>query len=76
VDTERVHFSVSPMANILTNSCTKVRTESADDRTEMRVDGFGWNEGNRSKCQKHGVSVEAVEARFGGELMVLPDPEH
>jgi uncharacterized protein len=42
----------------------------------MHVEGFDWNEGNRSKCQKHGVSVAAIEALFGGELMVLPDPAH
>ena len=42
----------------------------------IRVDGFDWNEGNRSKCEKHGVSVATIEALFGGELAVLPDPEH
>jgi uncharacterized protein len=42
----------------------------------MRIDGFDWNQGNRSKCEKHGVSAATVEAIFGGELMVLPDPAH
>ena len=42
----------------------------------MRVDGFEWNEGNRFKCQKHGVPLAEIEALFRGELMVLPDPAH
>jgi hypothetical protein len=42
----------------------------------MQVDGFDWNEENRFKCQKHGVSVAEIEALFRGELMVLPDPAH
>jgi len=42
----------------------------------MRIDGFHWNQGNRSKCEEHGVSAATVEAIFGGELMVLPDPGH
>ena len=28
------------------------------------VDGFDWDAGNRAKCQKHGVSVAAIEGMF------------
>ena len=42
----------------------------------MRVTGFEWDEGNRSKCQKHGVSTAAVESLFHGPIAVLPDPLH
>ncbi len=42
----------------------------------MRVAGFEWDEGNRSKCQKHGVSTAAVESLFHRPIAVLPDPLH
>ena len=42
----------------------------------MRVAGFDWDEGNRSKCQKHGVSTAAVESLFHRLIAVLPDPLH
>jgi len=42
----------------------------------MRVAGFDWDEGNRSKCQKHGVSTAAVESLFQRPIAVLPDPLH
>jgi uncharacterized DUF497 family protein len=42
----------------------------------MRVAGFDWDEGNRSKCQKHGVSTAAVESLFHRPIAVLPDPLH
>ena len=42
----------------------------------MRIAGFDWDEGNRSKCLKHGVSVAAIESLFRGSIGVVPDPEH
>lgn len=42
----------------------------------MRVAGFDWDEGNRSKCQKHGVSRAAVESLFHRPIAVLPGPLH
>jgi hypothetical protein len=29
-----------------------------------RVSGFDWDEGNRAKCQKHGVSIPEIEELF------------
>ena len=40
------------------------------------VAGFDWNEGNRAKCQKHGVSLAEIEAVFAGEHRIAPDPMH
>lgn len=40
------------------------------------VDGFDWDIGNRAKCQKHGVSVAAIEGLFSGPVAILPDPGH
>lgn len=42
----------------------------------MEFSGFDWDQGNRSKCQKHGVSPAAVESLFAGPVAILPDAEH
>ena len=42
----------------------------------MKVAGFDWDEGDRSKCQKHGVSPAAIEDIFRRPIAVLPDPLH
>jgi uncharacterized protein len=42
----------------------------------MTVTGFDWDEGNRCKCQKHGVSIEAIETMFQQTVSVVPDPAH
>ena len=34
----------------------------------VTFDGFDWDDGNREKCRKHGVSIEDIEA-------VLSDPD-
>lgn len=42
----------------------------------MRIAGFNWNEGNRSKRQGHGASQAAIESMFRGSIAVMPDPLH
>ena len=42
----------------------------------LRVSGFDWDDGNRSKCQKHGVSLTEMEARFARSPRIAPDPKH
>ncbi|WP_370655562.1 BrnT family toxin [Candidatus Binatus sp.] len=42
----------------------------------MHVEGFDWDEGNRIKCEEHGVSTVTIESLFAGEIAVLPDPLH
>jgi uncharacterized DUF497 family protein len=42
----------------------------------FHVDGFDWDDGNRSKCQKHGVSISEIEALFLRGPRVAPDPRH
>lgn len=39
----------------------------------MGVTGFDWDNGNRDKCQKHGVSVAALESLFNREITIFPD---
>lgn len=40
------------------------------------IDGFDWDAGNRSKCQKHGVSVTEIEALLLSNPRVAPDRKH
>ena len=42
----------------------------------LRVQGFDWDNGNRAKCQKHGVSVAEIEALFRNAPRIAPDPKH
>ena len=43
---------------------------------EFKVCGFDWDTGNRTKCQKHGVSIAAIEALFASNPGVAPDVRH
>jgi uncharacterized DUF497 family protein len=38
--------------------------------------GLDWDDANFDKCQKHGVSVEEIEAMFAGEPSYSPDVAH
>ena len=38
--------------------------------------GFDWDTGNRAKCQKHGISVDAIEGLFARPILILPDTVH
>lgn len=42
----------------------------------MVISGFDWDDHNRGKCQKHGVSKDEIEALFFTGLMVQPDIAH
>jgi uncharacterized DUF497 family protein len=35
-----------------------------------------WDDGNRDKCQKHGVSLMEIETLLRGNPRVAPDPKH
>lgn len=40
----------------------------------MEFDGFDWDEGNRLKCQSHGLTLAEIESVFSASpLMILPD---
>jgi uncharacterized DUF497 family protein len=43
---------------------------------ELRIAGFDWDDGTRSKCQKHGVPITEIEAVFENGPLVAPDPNH
>ena len=43
---------------------------------DLRVGGFDWDDGNRAKCQKHGVSLAEIEALFMSSPRVAPDWKH
>ena len=40
------------------------------------VAGFDWDDGNRAKCTKHGVSISEIESVFDGEPAIKADVEH
>jgi uncharacterized DUF497 family protein len=42
----------------------------------LSAEGFDWDRGNRSKCQKHGATVAEIEEVFLGEPLVALDPKH
>lgn len=42
----------------------------------LRVTGFDWDGGNRSKCQKHGVSIAEIEVLFRNAPRIAPGPKH
>jgi hypothetical protein len=42
----------------------------------MEIAGFDWDRGNRTKCQKHGVSIEAIESLFTRSVAIFPDNAH
>ena len=35
-----------------------------------------WDDGNREKCQKHGVSIAEIEAVLRGKPRIAPDLKH
>jgi uncharacterized protein len=43
---------------------------------DFEVSGFDWDDGNRAKCQKHGVSIAHIEALFAAGPRVAPDRSH
>jgi uncharacterized DUF497 family protein len=40
------------------------------------ITGFDWDDGNKTKCQKHGVSLSELESAFHKKLHIFPDPKH
>jgi uncharacterized DUF497 family protein len=40
----------------------------------MEFEGFDWDEGNRAKCQKHGLSLAEIESVFASRVLILDDP--
>lgn len=42
----------------------------------MLISGFDWDDHNREKCRKHGVSTDEIEGLFLAGLMIRPDIAH
>jgi uncharacterized DUF497 family protein len=40
----------------------------------IEFDGFDWDDGNREKCQKHGVSIGEIEQALAVIRLVVDDP--
>lgn len=43
---------------------------------QRAIAGFDWDDGNRAKCQKHGVSTVEIEGLFARDPAILPDLIH
>lgn len=43
---------------------------------KWKVSGFDWDDGNRAKCEKHGVSIDEIEALFTNGPRIAPDVKH
>jgi uncharacterized DUF497 family protein len=43
---------------------------------DLPAAGFDWDDGNREKCRKHGVSIAEIEAFFAGAPRIAPDIRH
>jgi uncharacterized DUF497 family protein len=43
---------------------------------DLRVSGFDWDHGNRTKCLKHGVPIAQIEALFEHGPRIAPDLKH
>lgn len=44
--------------------------------TAIIFGGFDWDEGNKGKCQKHGVSMKVIESFFENDVLIAPDLKH
>jgi predicted DNA binding CopG/RHH family protein len=42
----------------------------------MEFSGFDWDQANRHKCQKRGVSIVEIEGLFEQVVSIAPDPRH
>lgn len=42
----------------------------------MEVQGYAWDDGNRSKCQNHGLSLEEIESVFRHEPNIMMNTKH
>ena len=42
----------------------------------MEFSGFDWDDANREKCRKHGMTIAAIERLFLRGVTVLPDAGH
>lgn len=40
------------------------------------VEGFDWDDGNREKCTRHGLTHAEIEAAFSGPMSMFPDTMH
>lgn len=38
--------------------------------------GFDWDDSNREKCRKHGVSIQEIESVFVASVRTAPDVKH
>ena len=42
----------------------------------LNASGFNWDDGNRVKCTRHGLTIDEIESVFLDTLILLPDHDH
>lgn len=42
----------------------------------MEVHGFDWDDGNREKCQDHGLSLDQIQSVIRNDLKVMINTNH
>lgn len=42
----------------------------------MKVNGFDWDDGNKTKCQAHGLTIEDIQSVFYNAPFVSPNVNH
>ena len=42
----------------------------------MEINGFDWDDGNREKCKKHGITIDEVESVFNDKPFVSSNARH
>ncbi|MEX0853068.1 MAG: BrnT family toxin [Bauldia sp.] len=52
--------------------CPYIGTETSKED----IVGFDWDDGNRAKCTRHGVSIADIESLFDGEPAITTDAAH
>ena len=65
---------LAPLFNRLTYVYTNQYTITVIPQS---FESFDWDDWNREKCQKHGVSINEIEEALKAEaMMILPDLKH
>jgi uncharacterized protein len=49
---------------------------ASDATSSLKTLGFDWDDGNRIKVQKYGVSPAEIETRFEQSVAIFPDIAH
>jgi uncharacterized DUF497 family protein len=64
------------LADRLQGTCKRIDVGVARRWSDSGVSGFDWDDGNRTHCRKHGVSLAEIEELLSGQPFVAPALKH